>query len=317
MPHIEEGVVYDRVTEVLGVIECEEKGYHTRESNEQIRTGKRKKIEVMITFDTIKGTIVHQKIQDFLHELVGLPEPIHTFRPEEEQLLFQIESNPMLKKELDRKVARAYMNFIDFWGHFNPIPLEIEATLKMTYTRRNSETGEEETRGIKGSADLICLIEEGKLDKSKNRTPRSRDLKVIVLDWKSGSSHFATHRTQVSAYYLMASKDLLPKFLRKHEYYTWKGKPQGMDVYLGGGGYKAMSFDINERLFFSTLEKYNSAQRIPFNTLTGMLATSLMQCLYCNHRSKCSVFVEMVVELPITNGNEESPSIQNFQITPQ
>lgn len=315
MPYIEDGIVYDRVTEMLGVVECEEKGYHTRTINEEIRTGKRKTMDVMITFDTLKGTLVHYRIDDFLCDMIELPRTVHTFRAEEEQLLFQIESDPLLKKEMDTKIARAYKNFIDFWSHFNPIPLAVEQSLRRTYVYKDQKTGKEELRGLGGTVDLICLIEEGKLDESKRRTPRSRDLKIIVLDWKSGSSHFATHKTQLSTYYWMASKDILPKFLKSHDYYTWKGAPQVMDVYLGGSKYKTMSFDVNERLFFSTLEKYNTAELIPFNTLTGRLATCLMQCLYCNHRSRCSVFVEMVVELPVNNGNEESQSIQDIQIT--
>jgi hypothetical protein len=317
MPYIEDGIVWDRVTEVTGVIECEEKGHHTRTINEQIRSGKRKRMDVMITFDTIKGTIVHHRIHDFLFEMIELPPPIHKFSPEEEQLLFQIESNPVLKRELDLKVARAYTNFIDFWGHFNPIPLAVEQGLRRTYVYKDPDTGKEDLRGLGGTVDLICLIEEGKLDESKRRTPRSRDLKIIVLDWKSGTSHQSTHKTQLSTYYWMASEEILPKFLKKYDYYTWKGIPQGMDVYLGGASYKAMSFDINERLFFSTLEKYNTAEPIPLNTLSGKLATTLMQCLYCNHRSRCSVFVEMVVEVSVSDGNQESTGMDSIQVGTQ
>ncbi len=313
MPYIEDGIVYDRVTEITGVIECEEKGHHTRTINEQIRTGKRKKMDVMVTFDTLKGTVVHHKIHDFLSEMIEAEPPIHRFSPEEEQLLFQIESNPAIKKEFDRKIARAYMNFIDFWSHFNPIPLAVEQSLRRTYLYKDPKTNKEELRGIGGTVDLICLIEEGKLDESKRRTPRSQDLRIIVLDWKSGTSHQTPHKTQLSTYYWLASKDILPKFLRRYEYYTWKGKPQGMDVYLGGASYKAMSFDINEKLFFSTLDKYNTAEAIPLNTLSGQLGTTLMQCLYCNHRSRCSVFVEMVVEVPPVDGNQESSDLDSIQ----
>jgi hypothetical protein len=314
MPHIEDGEVYDRVTEIISVIECEEKGAHQRTINDGIKSGKIKRIDSMVTFDTIKGTIVHHKIEDFLCDMMDMPEPVHRFNAAEEQMLFQIETNPELKKALDMKVARCYMNFIDFWSEFNPIPLAIEQTVKGEYEYVDPKDGRTKSRSVKGNIDLVCLIEEGKLDKNKNRSPRSRDLKIVLIDWKSGSQHFSTHKNQLSAYYWLAGKELLPRLLRKHDYYTWKDLPEGMDVYLGGNAYKAKQFELKPKLFFSSYKLYTEARFVPFNTLSGRMATSLMQCLYCNHRSRCSAFVEMIVELPVTNGDQETEDMDSVRI---
>ena len=198
-----------------------------------------------------------------------------------------------MKEELSRKVGRAFNSFIDFWTDYEPEILEIEATL----------FGNINGIDLKGSADLICAIDVNKLDLATRVKPRSKPTskkQIIIIDWKSGSSPQSSHKTQISAYYLLAMKDVIPRYLDKYDYYAPGGKPRGADVYLGGKNYKFKIFDCDPALFFYNVETYKEAERVPLNRLIGKIGVTLQYCLYCPYKSKCSVLQEGLVELVTT-----------------
>lgn len=300
MPHIDEdGKVYARVTEIISGIECDEKSYHHKQAMEDLRAGKMKGHNNVTTFAALAGTIVHNDIENFLRKQEGLPPVPLELDENAEKMLFEIEKIPDLKEEMNRKIGNAFNNFLMFWEEFEPEILEIEATL----------LGEVEGVPIKGSADLICAIDVEKLDKAgkvKPRPEKKGKKEIVILDWKSGSSVRSTHRTQISAYYTLAQKDVLPRFLDDYDYYKVGGKPRGVDVYLGGSKFKFKIFDLEPALFFYNVEIYKEAERVPLNHLMGKIGVTLQYCLYCPYRSKCSAIQEGVVMLvPMVGGEPD------------
>ncbi len=291
MPHLDKtGKVWTRVTEMLGVVNCEEQAYHHRKDIRALKAGKITTVNNVTTFAALAGTLVHHDIENWLRELEGLPPIELELDINAEKLLFEIEKVPKLKEELNRKVGRAFNNFIDFWSDYEPEILEIEATL---YGNINGID-------LKGSADLICAIDIDKLDlaaRVKSKPKLTGQKQIIIIDWKSGSTPQASHKTQISAYYLLGMKKIIPRYLDKYDYYKPGGKPRGADVYLGGKNYKFKIFDCDPALFFYNVETYKEAERVPLNRLIGKIGVTLQYCLYCPYRSKCSAFQEGQVEL--------------------
>ena len=165
MPHLDKtGKVWTRVTEMLGVVNCEEQAYHNKKDIRALKAGKITSVNNMTTFAALAGTLVHHDIENWLRELEGLPPIELELDTNAEKLLFEIEKIPKLKEELSRKVGRAFNSFIDFWTDYEPEILEIEATL----------FGNINGIDLKGSADLICAIDVNKLDLATRVKPRSK-----------------------------------------------------------------------------------------------------------------------------------------------
>lgn len=291
MPHLDKtGKVWTRVTEMLGVINCQEQAFHYKEDVKALKAGKLTSVNNMTTFAALAGTLVHADIENWLRELEGLPAVELQLDTNAEKMLFEIEKIPRLKEELNRKIGRAFNNFIDFWSKFEPEILEIEATL---YGNING-------LDLKGSADLICAIDVDKLDAVSRVKPRPElfgKKQIIIVDWKSGSTQQASHKTQISAYYMLGMKEIIPRYLDKYDYYSPGGKPRGADVYLGGANFKFKIFDCDPGLFFHNVEAYLEAERVPLNLLIGKIGVTLQYCLYCPFKSRCSVLQEGPVEL--------------------
>ncbi len=292
MPHVDKHnkEVYTRVTEMLGVIQCEEQAYHNKKDIENLKNGTITSANNVTTFAALAGTLVHHDIENWLLESEGLPPIELELDNNAEKLLFEVEKIPRLKEELNRKIGRAFNNFIEFWSEYEPEILEIEATLY----------GKIDGINLKGSADLICAIDVEKLDKRarvKSRPELAGKKQIIIVDWKSGSTAQASHKTQISAYYTLGMKEVIPRYLDKYDYYTPNGKPRGADVYLGGKNFKFKIFDVDPSLFLYNVETYKKAERIPLNRLIGKLGVTLQYCLYCPYRSRCSAFQEGQIEL--------------------
>ncbi len=296
MPHIDGlGKVYTRVTELLSVTECEERAYHSKNDIRDLKSGKITSTNNMTTFASLAGTLVHHDIENWLLALEGLPSLELQLDENAERMLFEIEKVPRLKEELKRKTGRAFANFIDFWSDFDPEILEIEATLY----------GNIDGIDMKGSADLLCAIDVAKLDMAAKIKPRPELAgikQIMIVDWKSGSSVQSSHKTQISAYYTLGMKEVIPRYLDKYDYYMPNGKPRGADVYLGGKNYKFKIFECDPSLFLYTVETYKNAERVPLNRLIGKIGVTLQYCLYCPYRSKCSAIQEGQVELVSPNG---------------
>jgi len=291
MPHIDEdGKVYARMTEVLATSECQERAYHTKNLIKDLESGKKTTAPNVITFATIKGTLVHHKIENYMRELVDLP-PIE-FQPRgtEEAILFNIESNAELSRELDLLVDSGFTSFLEFWDQYEPEILAIEQQFVS------------DINGVpmKGTVDAILLFRRGDLDELKGaKTGDPEDKVIMITDWKSGSRHMPTHRTQISGYYNMASKSVLSDFQDKWDYYRVDGIPIGADVYFGGKKFNFKLFDISESLFFHVVELYKKAEKVPLNVLIGggRIGLNLQYCLYCPFKEPCQTIVQMEVEL--------------------
>jgi len=291
IPHLDtSGKVYTRVTEMLNVINCEEHAFHSKADIRALKAGKITTVNNMTTFAALAGTMVHHDIENWLRATEGLPPIELELDTNAEKLLFEIEKVPRLKEELNRKIGRAFANFIDFWSDFEPEILEIEATLY----------GNIDGIDLKGSADLLCAIDVDKLDlaaKVKPRPELAGKKQIMIVDWKSGSSPQSSHKTQISAYYSLGMKEVIPRHLDKYDYYMPGGKPRGADVYLGGKNYKFKIFECDPALFFFNVETYKKAERVPLNRLIGKVGVTLQYCLYCPYKSKCSALREGQVEL--------------------
>ncbi len=294
MPHIDtDGKVYTRVTESLSM-DCEARAYFARKDAEDLREGKLTTYNSVNTFAALAGTMVHHDIENFLREKEGLPALVLSLDVQSEKLLFKIENTPVLKEEMDRKMANAYLNFIQFWGDYEPIILEIEATLL-------GRVGELD---LKGSADLFCAIRLDKLWEmgrvaEKNQIGDPMSYEMVIVDWKTGTSIFGHHKTQIAAYYLLAQKEIIPRFQEKYPYHTIKSNPRGVDVYLGGVAYKTRIFDLSPSLFLYNVELFLKAKPIPVNHLLGKIGVQLQYCFYCAHRSKCPAYQEGEIELNV------------------
>lgn len=287
MPHIGDKV-YTRVTELFS--ECSEKAYWNKEDIKKLKSGEITTVNSITTFAALTGTITHLDIENFCRKKEGLPPLSLELDKNAEKLLAEIEKVPKLKEEMNRKIGKAFSNFINFWNDFEPEILEIEATLYGT------------VQGIdlKGSADLICAIDVEKLDKITKTKPRP-ELKgkkqIMIVDWKTGSSPQTSHKNQISAYYVLGMRKVLPRYLDKYEYYAPQGHPRGSDVYLGGKNYKFKIFKVDPSLFFFNIEAYKNAERVPLNHLIGKIGVTLQYCLYCPYRKKCSALQEGEIEL--------------------
>ena len=317
MLHFDEktGKVSVRVTASQNVAQCEEQAYHTRQLQEKYQRmvdevkrqgsisvtdlarkfGGGMVVNNLVNFATIVGSLVHHDVENYLRtEYLDLPEVIYSPSKQEESLIFQMETDAHLGKERDRKMTVCLANFKKFMKDFEPEVLTTEETM----------FGRVEGIDLKGTVDAVLAIENDILTKAINSRyiPKMHGPRVIIADWKSGSSRQPTHQSQISAYYHLASLKVLPRFLRRIPYFTFKTEPYAMDVYLGGQNYKAKMFKVNQTMFFLNMRKYRDARRIPFNAMLGKMAVNLAQyCLYCPHKKKCSVSREgdvAIWELP-------------------
>jgi len=298
MPHIdkkgtEHQRVYVRVTEALAVSECEERGWHTKELIKEIERGERTTAPNVMTYATIKGTLLHHDIENWMRERIDLPPLVFQPKATEEAILFNIENSPELSKQLDEDLATGFTNFLDFWNEFEPDILFIEQQF----------LGEVKGVPMKGTVDAILLFRRGDLDTVRGVTTGDPEEKVIMItDWKSGSKHMSSHRTQISAYYHMASQGVLVDLLDKYDYYRIDGVPIGADAYFGGKTFKFKLFDVSESLFFHVVELFKKAQKVPRNILIGRdmggrIGLNLQYCLYCPFKEPCQTLVQLEVEL--------------------
>ena len=292
MPHNYKDKIYTRVTEAL-TMNCEERAFHSKKDIADLKAGKITSTNNVTTFAALAGTMVHHDIENWLRKREGLPPLVLELDNNAEKMLFQVEKIPRLKEELNRKIGRAFNNFIEFWSDYDPEILEIEATM----------FGNVSGVDLKGSADLLCAIDVAKLDELLKIKPTDarRALygtkQIMIVDWKSGSTIQPSHKAQISAYYTLGMKEVIPRYLDKYDYYAPKGKPRGADVYLGGAKYKFKIFECDPSLFLYNVETYRDAERVPLNRLIGKIGVTLQYCLYCPYRSRCSAFQEGPVEL--------------------
>jgi hypothetical protein len=293
IPHRDsEGRYYNRVTEISNSAECEEKAFHTREKFRSLERGESDSYKGVTTFAAVVGTMVHNQIENFIREQEGLPPEELSLDHNGEKLLMSVMKMPEMKEELEEKKDNAFMNFLHFWNDYEPIPLEIEATLM----------GRIEGVDIKGSSDLICAIKRQKLwdlgrVAKKDRVGDPEGYDMVILDWKSGSTHQSSHKTQLAGYYLLAEKDIVPQFQEKFPYHEVKGFKRGMDVYLGGDSYRAMIFDLNFSNFLFNVDIYKRAERRPLNHIIGRLGVNLHYCIYCPFKDRCSAYLEGTIPL--------------------
>lgn len=308
IPHFDPDLGWHtRTTEACSAAECEEKAFHYRTQLEQLERGEIKVIKSKSTFSSVRGTVGHHKVQNWIERRMGLPDTPMRLRPNDQALYNKIMTNPKLKKKFDNQVANSFMNFIGWWEKYQPQPLLVEQS--MFYIVKG--------RKLKGTVDFVCLIKESKLDKTLKVPVRTEKWRLVIIDWKTGTRVREEHKTQISAYYHAAHQKILIPFLRRNEYYNHNGKPYGIDVYLGGKAAKTTMFDIDEYRFFVTVELYNKAEQTPVDRLNGgILHGSLHDgagaCYFCPFTDRCStiIYSEMTVnELKEASAYDTGPSL--------
>ena len=280
MPFVDNTGVYDRVTEIIGVEECEEKAYWNKKIYEELEKDKNFKVPSQRLLVSHIGTLVHRGIENFIREELMLPMIEHKSSESEIEFEKKIYGNKKIQNYMDSRVILATQNFYDFWNDFDPTPIASEQIVKGIIGNRR----------LKGEIDFVGLYKRHVLDEYfKCASDGDPDDDVILItDWKTGKRHMKTHKYQLSAYYTLASKEFLPKLLEKYKYYTINNIPIAMGVYLGNDTYKAVKVEVDVSYFLKLAELYDSAERVPIS-ISGSMTVS-MKCLFCNHRDKCTLF---------------------------
>lgn len=304
IPYRDENGWAARVTEICDAYGCEEKAHNHRTILENLEKGLIHSFPVKTTFSSVRGTVAHGKIQNWIERRMGLPDTPMKLNPQDQRLYNDIMATPELKKKFDRQVSNAFMNFLHWWEEYTPQPLAVEQTMVTVEKGRRS----------KGTVDFIALIRESKLDRTLKVDVRSEKYRLIIIDWKTGTRPQDQHKTQIAGYYLKAQKQALIPFLRGNEYYKYMDKPYGIDVYLGGKEAKTIMFNIDEWRFFGAVELYNKAKKLPVDRLNGGILHGGLHdagtCYFCPYTDRCSTIQrsEMTV-LELDNFNKaESPT---------
>jgi hypothetical protein len=294
MPHLgKDNKLYMRTTEIVGALECEEKLFHAREQFERLQQQNGNGsyiVNSVATMDAIIGTLAHHKIESFiLKKYFDIDHGPPRLGKQEQALLYEIEQEEKTNNALDRRIGGAVMNFVKFWEDFNPDPLAVERLVMGTV----------DGVPMKGSIDLTAALPENVLDKLLNKVRRRPHKRIILIDWKTGTYHDVSHRTQLACYYELAKKEFLGKLRMNEglEYYTYDGVPYGMDVYLGGDEYKVKVFPLKSEDFFATVGIFKRAKRVPHNRLRKTVGKNGQYCLYCPFRGKCSSITEGLVDI--------------------
>lgn len=306
MPYRDEEGWAARVTEICDSYACEEKAHNHRDILEKLEKGLIHSFPVKTTFSSVRGTVAHHKIQNWIERRMGLPDTPMKLDPQDQRLYDDIMTNPELKKKFNRQVSNAFMNFLTWWEEYDPQPLAVEQTMVTVEKGRRS----------KGTVDFIALVRESRLDKTLKVAARSEKYRLIIIDWKTGTSPQDQHKTQIAGYYIKAHKQALIPFLRRNKYYKYDDKPYGIDVYLGGKAAKTIMFNIDEWRFFGAIELYDKATRNPVDRLRGGILHGGLHdagtCYFCPYTDRCSTILRLemtVLELDNTNKTESPTSI--------
>jgi len=281
MPFVDDTGVYDRVTEIIGVDECEERAFHSKRIGEKLHINKKFPVPSQRLFSSHSGTKVHRQIEDFIRNKLGLPPLKHKINKSEIEYEKKIFQDEKLRDAINLKIVNASNNFMEFWKYFKPIPIASEQIVKGVIGERR----------IKGEIDFVGAYKRRFLDMYFGfiSDGNPEDWVIVITDWKTGKRHMKTHTYQLSAYYELASREVLPQLLSsgKYKYYKVNGIPIAMDVYFGDNNFKAVAVKVDTDHFLDLSNKFHKARRIPINA-KGNINVG-MKCVFCNYRDRCSL----------------------------
>ena len=145
MPYWHAGEKWFRVTEVTGVLDCQNVGY-------QIVHGDPKRAR-MANGVTLPGTFTHYKIAKHMAEETGSDlQPVPQLNEGTRKIIEAWRKQGIIQEELYDKANSGFANFLKFWAAYTITPVEIEKTMFWTVNIDGKEFR------LGGTADLIGRV---------------------------------------------------------------------------------------------------------------------------------------------------------------
>lgn len=253
MPYLDipnyEGIPIPRVTEILG-----SEFSQWLDKNHPKRWQREKRID----FTTVRGTLFHNKIEDYFNKTENMP--VRERKSMDRKILEIIKQDldkPPTKRILEHQVNRCFVNFLKYWTfrkkEYNIRPLYIETRL---YCEKYA-----------GTCDLIAVI-----------TVNNKDY-IALFDWKSAEEFQTKYQFQLSAYQHLAeimvksNNFVLPKLPFYYKHFI---------VLCGGLQPAEYIVEHNISGFFDYYNRY-------LNPIKDKCSEYGRSCYYCQDIIRCEI----------------------------
>lgn len=141
----------------------------------------------------IRGTLAHNKIEDWLVENLGLPKrQRETFSKKELKIILKDLRKPLLDRVIQPQVKRAFTNFLKYWKQTRELydikPLYVEQKVYSQFAV-GEVLGDKKIYPYAGTVDLLATIKV------------NGERQIAWIDWKSGAYYREEdYPLQLSAY---------------------------------------------------------------------------------------------------------------------
>jgi len=285
-----------RVTEVASALQCEMTAWlnpvNKKERDEW--EGIHSNPIVRYNLAAVAGTIVHDRIETFLRELIGIPaQTLVLSKADQAQIKALIKKPERYRIFLD-KIEKAFNNFLQFWNEYKDYIRIIAVEKKIRNIKKLPNGKVDPYNSLAGTIDLLALYKT------------EHGWRLLIIDWKSGSTVIPSHYLQLSGYYnpLLVESEYYAElakqgFLEKYPYYIEDGKPQVLCVLLGASKYKAKWYSVNVNDFRKAQKKFRDPRPLPINTRSGHVGLTGGICAVCEHILECGEYLMGELEIPV------------------
>ncbi len=284
MPYIyyENGKKYmiPRTTEIASALVCENTAYlhplNKMKNNNWNKISTSNKVRYNLK--AISGTIVHNKIENFIRKKIGLTQEELSLSSNEMKMINKLMKNKQRFTIFMDEVERTFNNFLQFWDDYKDMIKVIATEKKLRHIVRNKNGEINEYESFSGTIDLLTLFKT------------DYGWRTLIVDWKTSATPLPSHHIQLCGYYILLTssefyKKDMKNLLKKAPYYHMNN-PYALCVLLGGRKYVAKWYEIKTEMFRKAQRKFRDPTPLTKNEITKNIGLQKF-CMVCSYVTQC------------------------------
>lgn len=288
VPYYHDDETYDRVSEWLNSLECEQTAYLLKHAEPK----RPRETHAVV----IVGTFGHHKIHANLNEKVGLakPAPIR-LNAGFKKILNDWREKEIYNQRLVIPLREMMANFEHFWNAYDITPIFIEKRLFHKFKLNGKQYK------LAGTVDLIARV------KLKGTVSEDNEFKkcihvlgdpmcqcevhdvVTLIDWKFSLRPHKNHPIQLSAYRWMAKETEVLEQATQNGKYPLNSENWSVLLKNKGGMPEHQLYKYGQDFgdFFEAAHIMDDPRPLPYSIRTGVMGFK-MRCGFCADRISCT-----------------------------
>lgn len=251
-----------RCTEATGAWQCQLPAWNDKNHKDKWDRPKR------LHYSAVRGTSVHDLIENFIVMTEELPKRVKKPRPKEHyKMIWEDVKKPLHKQVMRYEIQRCWINFLKWWHKAKTF-----YKIRVLYCEKKVWST---IHKCAGTVDIICIMEI-----------HGRDC-LVVLDWKSSRDWEITFKFQTSGYQGMCQEMQAKGTLILPRDIPWHNRV--VTIILGAPSYLEIWSEFDFQSFLNCLKLYRNPQQ---KAMQGY-------CVYCGDYYRCPNRKEYNVELEI------------------